>query len=160
MMNQDFSKTVRSLKLASLAPRSRPRPPLAPSMSLPCLDARERIEAVLAPFLDQLIDEIPGLRRHRRMYDGAWVVGLSATLPRQGRRPATACTRLEFAIDILDSGRRASVACHATVADVELALSALEVALDDAGCRTLAETFEAASLAFAKRYFAATARSR
>lgn len=160
MMNHDFSKTIHSLKLASLAPRPRSRQPLAPSRCLPYLDAREQIEAALAPFLEQLIDEIPELQLHRRLYDGTWVVGLTATLLRNCRTLSTACTRLEFAIHVLDSGRRVELTCHGTVADAELQMPAVEVGLDASGWSTLDATFEAACLRFAECYFEVTARSR
>ncbi len=158
MTHQDFATTIHALKLASH--ETPPPAPLTPSRSLASLAARERVEDLITPYLERLYeelgDELPSLSEHHRMYDGHWIVGIHAEMPRRGRHKGTACTRLEFAIDITDSGTRAVLTCYATVTDAELPTLFMQAELDANGVRALEATVEEACLAFAQAAIAAT----
>ena len=153
----DFQQTLHALKTAV---RSRPgRDAPRPCADLAFLDARERVGALLSGYLDDLLAEIPALRRHRRFHDGAWLEGVTADLPRaparlaprrDRRRPA--CTRMDFLLRIHDEGHRVSLQARASVADGELeTLSAFADA--DGDLAPLRDMVEVACLAFAEAWF-------
>lgn len=153
----DFQQTLHALKTAAREPSPRAAP--RPCADLAFLEARERLCRLLEAYLDDLVAELPDLRRRRRFHDGAWLEGVAADLPRpparlaphRGRR-RPACTRLDFLLRILEGGHRVSLECRATVADVELETFGTEA---DAGgdLSELRGVIESACLAFAQRMF-------
>ncbi len=78
MTTRSLSESIKPLK----ARRERTRPKKTePGRSLPALFARERLETRILPYLETLREAIPLPAPHRRLYDGAWVIGLSGNFP-------------------------------------------------------------------------------
>ncbi len=119
MSTLSLSDKIRPLKLQQEARHG--RQPYA-GRALLALDVREAFERLLEPYLSALRDELPQLWPRRRLYDGAWVLGLEADLPHGSFKgsPYKAFNRLEFALSMDTENGEYALICSCTVFDTDL----------------------------------------
>jgi len=158
MTAQTLAERIRPMK-ARTARRTTLR--AQPERTLAGLAQRERIEAELVPYLDTLREAIPELQPKRRLFDGAWVLGVQADLPSgtfKGR-PYFAYTRLEFALRLMGDGT-VELSASTTIYDRDLPTERFTGRLDAADLGELTIFAEHQALLFATRFFERAPRHR
>jgi len=159
MTAQTLAERIRPLKARKS--RSNRRTDLT-GRALAAIAHREQVESVVQPYLDTLRDALPELWPRRRLYDGAWVIGLEADLPSGSfkGRPYRAYSRLEFAIRIDLSSGCYTVNCATTTFDRDAEPDSYDGSLQDGDDEALAVFVEHHCLLFATRFFEQAPRSQ
>ena len=155
MPNKNLVDVIRPLKEQARRRREVPSE-LGGRQALRSIEAVERIESRILPYLASLQGAVPQLVVHRRFYDGAWRLGVSADLPRLGSaRPSV--NRLEVDIAMEPQSLVGSVSCHMTVADRDLPTSWTSVE-HEGDLAELDAFLEEGCLLFARQLYAALGR--
>ena len=157
MTTRSLAESIRPLKAR------RERTPIKrtpPGRSLPALFVRERLETRILPYLETLREAIPLAAPHRRLYDGAWVLGLAANLPYGTYKGATyeAFSRLEFTLRLDGEHGEYSVSARSTVFDHDLPTERITGRFDES-TRAVEQFVERHCLRFARAFLDASPRS-
>ena len=137
------------------SPRRRRRAAVVPGLALAAVAARESLENNILPYLDTLRDAIPELWPERRLYDEAWILGLTADLPSgtcRGR-PYKAYSRLEFALRVDIHAGLFSISAHSTTFDQDHETQDYSGTLGEASAEDLETFVEHECLVFATRFY-------
>lgn len=157
MTTRSLADRIKPLK----ARRERTRPKRSqPGRSLPALFARERLEARILPYLETLREVIPLPPPHRRLYDGAWVIGLAGNFP-DGTFKGNVyepLSRIEFSLRMDSQNREYSVSCSSTVFNHDLHTNWIQGRFDES-TQAVEEFVEEQCLQFARSFLNASPHS-
>ncbi|HZM00782.1 MAG TPA: hypothetical protein VFD43_11075, partial [Planctomycetota bacterium] len=101
----------------------------------------ERVQALLLPRLEGLIETIPRLRAWRGFSGGAWAIG-ARTATDEARTTRADYSRIDFEIRIDGDAGRASVVCRSTIRSRDQRTEQVELPLDASGLEHLSAWFE------------------
>jgi hypothetical protein len=118
------------------------------SRALHALDLLQRVETLLAPYLEEFTAAEPGLRLHRRTYGGAWVIGLRTP----GGLGDPGFARIEFEVSVDAGDDSISVAARSTTHNRDHVVQRMTVRDGEVGMLWLSRFLETALLMFAGRY--------
>lgn len=157
MTTRNLADSIRPLKARRETVR---KTRTQPGRCLPALFMRERLEARITPYLETLKEAIPHLGPRRRLYDGAWVLGLNAKVPNgmfKGR-VHEAYSRVEFTIRLNAVRGEYTVACRSTIFDHDLPTERITGQFDTS-TRDVGDFVERQCLKFARAFLEAAPRS-
>jgi hypothetical protein len=157
MTTRSLADSIRPLKARRELTLPKRTPP---GRSLPALFVRERLETRILPYLETLREAIPLAEPHRRLYDGAWVLGLAANLPYGTYKGELyeAFSRIEFTLRMDVEHGEYSVAARSTVFDHDLPTEQISGRFDES-TRAVEEFVERLCLRFARSFLDASPRS-
>jgi hypothetical protein len=112
----------------------------------------ERLEAVLMPRLEGLVEAIPRLRTWRGFSSGAWVIGARTAADEQ-RLTRADYSRIDFELRIDTESGRADLTCRSTIRSRDRRTEQVSLELDAAGVERASAWFETMLLAFGQQYF-------
>ena len=157
MTTRSLAESIKPLK----ARRERTRPKKTqPGRSLPALFARERLETRILPYLETLREAIPLPAPHRRLYDGAWMIGLSGNF-RNGTFKGHAyepLSRIQFLIRMDSKNSEYSISCSSTVFNHDLQTDRVHGRFNES-TQAVEEFVEEQCLQFARSFLNASPHS-